>query len=192
MSLFDTLKNQAAQAAEQVGIHTGSQSQTWSVTFQSLPLSLEQMKALPEASLTQPQYTAALTVAALCVYPVNQQAAIEMLNYLKGPEPLSTYEKQFLAERFRGQEYLPGSYFQGATPQNDYTPSQPYTVVITQNQYSTNEYSQGYLTLWLSSGGADSPRQVRLRTKPSTGQWFLVEQMLMVGIRPPVSQDPWA
>ena len=64
--------------------------------------------------------------------------------------------------------------------------------MITQNQYSTNEYSQGYLTLWLSSGGADSPRQVRLRTKPSTGQWFLVEQMLMVGIRTPVSQDPWA
>ena len=190
MSLFDTLKNQVAQAAEQVGINTGNQ--TWTVTFPTLPLNLEQMKALPEASLTQPQYTAALTVAALCVYPVDQQAAIEMLNYLKGPEPLSTYEKQFLAERFRGQEYLPGSYFQGATPQNDYTPSQPYTVLITQNQYSTNEYSQGYLTLWLSSGGADSPRQVRLRTKPSTGQWFLVEQMLMVGIRTPVSQDPWA
>ena len=192
MSLFDTLKNQAASGTGQAAGQSAAGTQTWSVVFRDLPLNLEQMKALPQADLTQPQNTAALTVAALCVYPVNQEAAIEMLNYLKGPEPLSTYEKQFLADRFRGQEYLPGSYFLGATPQNDYTPTQPYTVQVTQNQYSTNEYSQGYLTLWLSSGGADSPRQVRLRTKPSTGQWFLVEQMLMAGIRTPVSQDPWA
>ena len=192
MSLFDTLKAQAAGQGAQPQAPATPENQTYTVTFPQLPLNLEQMKALPQADLTRPEYTAALTVAALCVYPVDKDASIQMLNYLKGPEPLSNYELQFLADRFRGQEYLPGSYFQGATPQNDYTPAVPYTLQITQNSYSTNEFSQGYLTLWLTSGGADSPRQVRLRNKPSTGQWFLVEQMLMVGIRTPVSQDPWA
>ena len=40
--------------------------------------------------------------------------------------------------------------------------------------------------------GADSARQIRLRTKPSTGQWFLWEQFLLSDIRVPVSADPWA
>lgn len=51
---------------------------------------------------------------------------------------------------------------------------------------------QGYLTLHIRSGGADSPRQIKLRQKPSTGQWFLWEQFLLSDIRPPVSADPWA
>ena len=42
------------------------------------------------------------------------------------------------------------------------------------------------------SGGADSARQIKLRTKPSTGQWFLWEQFLLADIRKPVSADPWA
>ena len=41
----------------------------------------------------------------------------------------------------------------------------------------------------VKSGGADSPRQVVLRSKPSTGQWFLWDQFLLSGIRKPKSQD---
>ena len=36
------------------------------------------------------------------------------------------------------------------------------------------------------------PRQIRLRTKPSTGEWFLWEQFILSDIRPPKSADPWA
>ena len=48
------------------------------------------------------------------------------------------------------------------------------------------------VTLWLKSGGADTERQITLRKKVSTGEWFLWGQNLLVGIREPKSQDPWA
>ena len=61
-----------------------------------------------------------------------------------------------------------------------------------ENPYSRSNISEGYLTLQVNSGGADSPRQIKLRSKPSTGQWFLWEQFLLADIRQPVAADPWA
>jgi hypothetical protein len=61
-------------------------------TFAALPESLAEMKALPEASLTSPFATAALTVCALCVYAADKSIGTEMLNFLRGPRPLSNYD----------------------------------------------------------------------------------------------------
>ena len=36
------------------------------------------------------------------------------------------------------------------------------------------------------------PRAIRLRKKPSTGQWFLIEIQCLSDIRVPVETDPWA
>ena len=161
------------------------------VIFQALPQTLEELKALPQSALRTPEDTAALTVAALCVYPKDPAACYAMLDYLRGPRPLSPMEKQFIRDRFMdGKDYIPRSYFLGAVPENDYTPAQPYTVAVTDSASPIAE--AGYKKLDLRSGGADSPRSVLLRTKPSTGQWFLWEQTLLAGIRPPVSQDEWA
>ena len=190
MSLFDTLKRQAAQAASTAAANAGSK--TYTVTLGQIPVTLEQLKGMPEASLKQPEHTAALAIAALTVYPIDKEAALQMLEFLHGPKGLSTYDKQFLADRFRGKDYVPRSYFNGATPENNYDPSAPYTLTFFENPYSRDNFSEGYLTLHIKSGGADSARQVKLRTKPSTGQWFLWEQFLLSDIRQPASADPWA
>jgi len=196
MPFFDNLKRQAAQAA---GLQTGQnpgQSEggvgnlTYTVTLRQLPVNLAQLQAMPEAALKQPEHTAALTIAVLCMYPIDKEAALEMLNYLQGPRGVTPYDKQFLADRFRDKDYVPRSYFAGATPQNNYEPSEPLTVTVFENPYSRGQ--DGYLTLHVRSGGADSPRQIKLRLKPSTGQWFLWEQFLLADIRQPVANDPWA
>ena len=101
-------------------------------------------------------------------------------------------DKQFIADRFRDKDYVPRSYFEGATPENNYEPAQPYTLKFFENPYSRDNFNEGYLTLHIKSGGADSARQVKLRTKPSTGQWFLWEQFLLADIRTPAAADPWA
>lgn len=165
---------------------------TYTVVFNELPMTLEQLQAMPEASLKEPQYAAALTIAALAVYPKDKEASCAMLEYLQGPKGLSTYDRQFIADRFRDKDYVPRSYFEGAVPQNNYEPSKPYTLTLFENPYSRNQLKEGYLMLHVKSGGADSPRQIKLRTKPSTGQWFLWEQFLLSDIRKPVSDDPWA
>ena len=62
MSIFDHLKK-AAQGAAAEALRTG-ESRTFH--FKALPESTAEMKALPEAALTSPFETAALTVCALC------------------------------------------------------------------------------------------------------------------------------
>lgn len=164
---------------------------TRTVTFTALPANLAELKALPEAALKTPEATAALTIAALCAYPANRDEALAMLDYLRGPRPLSNYDKQFIRDRFMGGvDYVPRSYFAGAVPDNGYTPSLPYTLVFTDSAAQFSE--SGYCRLDVRSGGADTPRSVTLRLKPSTGEWFLWEQMLLSQIRVPREQDPWA
>ena len=197
MSLFDSLKRQLSQELnDQVkktvtgAVNRAAQSQ-WTVSFSALPRTLAEMQALPEAALTQPHFTAALTVAALCLWPEDREEAKRMLTFLSGPRTLSPMDWQQINDRFMdGKGYIPRSYFAGATPQNDYAPTMPYTLTFRQDPYGCQE--ENYFGLLLRSGGADSERKVKLRKKPSTGQWFLWQQDLLVGIRVPVSQDAWA
>ena len=127
--------------------------------------------------------------AALARYESSPSDCFAMLNFLKGPEPLSSLEKQQIRERLGGKTYKPRSFFVGATPDNNYTPSQPYKIVVTDNSYSYQ--SEGWATLYLKSGGADSPRPVKLRKKPSTGQWFLNDIQFLSDIRIPAAEDKW-
>ena len=114
-----------------------------------------------------------------------------MLDKLKNPaEPVSVYEKQFLRDRLGGKDYKPFSFFDGTNPQNGYTPSEPYKISLRTIQEVLPGDDRA--TVWLHSSGADSDRQISLRKKPSTGEWFMVEQFLLSDIRIPVSEDPWA
>ncbi|MBR2930540.1 MAG: hypothetical protein IKC32_04855 [Clostridia bacterium] len=162
-----------------------------SFSFEALPTSLDELKALPEAAMDDPFKTAALTVCALCAYATDKEVGIEMLNHLRGPRPMSPAEIQFLNDRLMdGKTYIPRSYFAGAKPENEYTPTVPYTVKVDSNQYSSLE-GGNYMKLLISSGGADSPRSVTLR-KTGGGTWYLWEQNLLSDIRIPKSQDAWA
>ena len=162
-----------------------------SFTFNSLPKNLQEMKALPEASLQDPYATAAMSLLALTSFESDRESSIEMLNFLQGPEPLNPRSLQQISDRFMdGKFYKVNSFFSGATPQNNYTPSKPYTIVVSSNPYSFE--NEGWATLYLTSGGSDNPRPVKLRLKPSTSQWFLSEIQYLGDIRVPVAQDKWA
>ena len=165
-------------------------NQSWQIIFDELPTTVEALRALPQANLQEPHYAAGLLIPALCLWPVNQTVALEMINFLKGPQALSMHEKQFITDRLRGNEYLPFSYFAGTNPANEYKPSRPYTVTV--STVPTSFAEEGYAKLYLQSSGADSPRPVQLRYKASSGEWFLWDQMLLSQIRSPVSADPWS
>ena len=182
MGLFDSLKKAASTV-------TGGANKRTEVVFPRLPGTLEEFRALPQAAMKTPFDTAALAVLACCFYPENREMAFSMLDFLRGPRPLTPSDRQFLADRFRDQDYVARSYFRGATPENRYCPSEPYTVVVTDGPYSYQ--NQGYAKLYLTSGGADSPRSVDLRLAKD-GKWYLWEQYFLVGIRKPADEDPWA
>ena len=114
------------------------------------------------------------------------------MDLLRGPRPMTPYDAQFLRDRLRGKEYLPLAYFEGAAPENSYTPAQPYVLNVLPDP-RPQDMEPGYLRLFLQTAGADSPRPIKLRQKPSTGEWFLWEYSSpLSGIRIPAAQDPWA
>ena len=181
MNLFDNIANKANSVI--------GGNKYFDMVFTAMPNDLQEFMALPQATLSTPYASAALTVLAFCYYSKDRELCHSMLNFLRGPRPLSEYDKQFIRDRFMDKDYVPRSYFLGAVPQNDYQPTQPYTVRVFENPYSYQ--NQGYAQMYLTSGGADSQRYVQLRNAKD-GKWYLWEQFILSDIRPPESSNPWA
>ena len=167
-----------------------SYNQEYTFVFPKLPKTVNELLSFKEARLDTPFKTAALAMLSLCVYKENKELCFEMLNALKGPAKLSPFEIQFLNDRLKGKEYKPYSFFNGATKENGYTPTMPLTITVKQNPYSFPE--ENYATLFVHSSGADSDREIKLRLKPSTGEWLLTELLCLSDIRIPNELDPWA
>ena len=161
-------------------------------TFTKLPENLEELKALPQANLTDPFGVVALVILAMNNINNNYDNASQMLNFLKGPAPLMNQEIARMKEQLTGKDYHMLSYFEGTSPENNYKPTEPYKITVFDHPNSYDNQKEGYVTLWVKSSGADSDRQVRLRKKGSTGEWFLNEEYLTSGIRIPKEKDAWA
>ncbi len=160
------------------------------IIFNKLPESLEELKQSAYGNLEKPEYTAALFLVSMCLYPKNKDEALKMIEYLKGPSGLSEYEKQFIRDRVNNADYVAISYFKGTSVENNYTPTVPYTVNIESDKYSY--VNEGYAKLYAKSSGADSVRAIIMRLKPSENKWYLVENMLLGQIRIPANLDKWA
>ena len=174
----------------QITMETQEGDEYMSVTLDKLPESAAEISALAAGALGNAEHTCALFLGALNLYTNDRDAGIEAVNLLRGPRPLSNYDIQFLRDRLRDKAYLPLAYFDGATPENNYTPSEPYTLRLYADP-RPQDCEAGYLRLYLKTAGADSPRPIKLRQKGD--EWFLWEySSILSGIRIPVSEDPWA
>lgn len=159
------------------------------ITLSSIPATLSEFESLPRQS---PEEVCAGFLCALALYVKDPKAGTAAMDLLRGPRPMAPYDAQFLRDRLRGKEYLPLAYFEGASPENSYTPAKPYVLNVLPDP-RPQDMEPGYLRVFLKTAGADSPRPVKLRQKPSTGEWFLWEYSSpLSGIRIPAAQDPWA
>jgi len=161
------------------------------IVFDKLPETLEEFQALPQFDLTVPENTCALFIAALHLYVKNRNDGIAAINMLRGPRTMSPMEVQFIRDRLMDKTYLPLAYFEGATPANNYTPSVPYTLCVSPDPRPQDILDEGYFRRYLRTAGADSPRAIMLRKKGS--EYFLWEYpAIVMGIRVPACDDPWA
>ena len=159
------------------------------VTLTHLPDTAAEFEAL---SCRTPEEVCAGFLCALNLYTKSPNDGVAAMDLLRGPRPMTPHDSQFLCDRLRGKEYLPLAYFDGATPQNGYKPTAPYTLTVLPDQ-RPQDVEEGYLRVFLQTAGADAPRPVKLRQKPSTGAWFLWEYSSpLSGIQIPASQVPWA
>lgn len=216
MSFLDNLINKAgdqlasslkgaARSAERMAKEKGKealdkakaniQTKKVSFTFEKIPETIEEFKALPEAKdFADPFATAALTIVAYAAYAKNREEGLKMFNVLRGPVPFSGIDISRTNDSLMdGRTYVPMSYFEGATVDNNYTPSVPYTVVVMQTPHTDDNLSEGYKKLFVKSAGADTERYITLRTKASTKEWFLSEHAgILPSIRVPKCDNPWA
>ena len=161
------------------------------IRIDTLPRNVEELLSSPSFDQKNEYAVAAYTVAALLRYTADKEDGKAMIDLLNGPEAPSNLDLQMMDERIGESDERIRSYFKGATPGNDYTPSLPYRVEVL--EYKSSRDVENYLYLYLPSGGADEPRQIQLRKKPSTGEWFIWEfRGLLMDVRIPVSQDGWA
>lgn len=161
------------------------------VIIQKIPENLQEFEVLA-AKGQQPECICALFLCALALFERDKDAGTAAMNRLRGPKPMTPYDCQFLRDRLRGKSYLPLAYFEGATPGNNYQPRVPYILNVLADP-RPQDVEPGYLRVFLTTSGADSPRPMKLRQKVSTGEWFLWEySSILSGIRIPVAEDPWA
>ena len=183
-------KNEAEKGVKK-GVKGAKQAHgTEKFSFSQLPTTLEELQALPEASLDTPFKTAALTILALNIYSNDFEEGEKCINFLRGPKgALMPREKQFFEDRIKEKngKLIAKSYFVGATPDNEYEAPKPYKLEIFSNSHSYEQAT--YCKLHIMSGGADSERQITLRT--ANGKWYLWDQLVMVSIKVPKSQNPW-
>lgn len=81
------------------------------ITLNRLPKTLQELQAMPQAGLTNPEEVAALTVAALALYPENPSETEKMLDFLRGPRPLNGIDKQFNKRQIPWKRVSVRSYF---------------------------------------------------------------------------------
>ena len=147
--------------------------------------------------MQDPFKTAGLAVHTICNYtPENPDKFFDMLAVLMGEaQEVSNLMKASINDRMKQNDkwpYIGKSYFGGATPDNDYTPTTPLSIEVKDNPYSYE--NEGYARLLLHSGGADSDRILTLR-KMKDGRWVIWSDSiigLLADIRKPESQNPWA
>ena len=164
------------------------------ISYEKILTSLEEIKRIDR---TNPYNVVALFVHTICNYnPKDSEEFYEMLQYLVGEyQPLSELMKQSIKDRMLQNDkygYIGKSYFIGATPENDYTPSVQYEIEVKENPYTDSE--EGYKKLFLKSGGADSERPITLRLAKDGNYYIWSDSFmgLLSDIRPLESTNPWA
>lgn len=184
MSSLQNIANTVSSALGGAGLSSQS------VALSALPESLEELKAMPEASLSSDRAVAALAVAVLCNFERDPDETYRMMDFLRGPRPMNGMDKKFISDRLTGRMHIIRSFLRGTSPENNYEPSAPYAVEVIEDRNSRLE--KDYVKFFLRSSGADSPRPIKLRRKPSTGQWFVWETPFLSDIRTPQANDAWA
>lgn len=159
------------------------------ITLYDWPSTFQEFEKLPLLDLTNPHNTASLFLIALDLFIQNQQEGINAINTLKGPIELNPHNISFLKDRLMDKPYLPKAYFEGATPENDYTPNKPYTLNLFQDN-RPQDLEEGYMRLFVETKGADAKRFITLRKKGN--HWYIWEYPgILMDIRKPKADNPW-
>jgi len=171
-----------------------------SVQIETLAQSVEEFVTLRNEVAHTPYGGAVMMVVALLAYAQDRELGQQCLTVAVDRERLQKGVKGYKGWQLRnadlqrirlqisGKEYLPRSYFQGATPENGYQlPSPPFVFEISENPYS-GDVASGKYKVFVTSSGAPSPRPVTVQ-RNDKGVWKAFEwSSLIMGVQAPHEQ----
>ena len=178
---------------------------TYTYTFSTIPTNVEELKQYNISGDDGRYKVLALYIMSLRTWkPENQTDCEEMIGYLCNRQ-LSVYEKQRLAEQMKKSKqylYLGNAFLNGSTPANNYTPSQPYSITLTQD--SVVDEDQVYIPAnpsipspdqyraFIYCKASDSGKWIDVYKSSKDGNWYMYKWMdLITSIKAPASSNPF-
>lgn len=169
------------------------------VVIQQIPTSLEAFVALRDQVSQVPQGGVAMMVIALHIFADDQElgrqcltVAVDRGRLVEGPEgyrgwQLGKRDLRRIQNQVERQPYLPRSYFEDATPENDYDLGEPpFTLAFSDNPYS-GDPSSGVYKVFVNCSGAQSARPATVK-RNNRGIWKADSwSSLITGVRAPAT-----
>ena len=161
------------------------------ITYNKIETTLDELKNVDR---TNPYNVVGEFIRVISDYKDND--FYNKIQFLQGDfQPMTEIMKQNIKDRMTQNDkynFIGKSYFKGSTPDNDYTPSNPYEIEVFENPYT--DENEGYKKLFVRSGGADSERPITLRLAKDGNYYVWSDSFmgLLSDIRQPESSNPWA
>ena len=156
------------------------------VFFNELPQSVEELKQIYRTGDNGKYITMALAICAFRIWtPETQDVCNGMLEaILNSPTcgmTFNNFGKQFVKDRMMQNNkfpYIANAYFDGATPENGYQPTEPLTITLEEYVYNIPASTMYGPTLNLERvvtnfKGADTARYMDLYMDPKDNQWYI-------------------
>ena len=156
--------------------------------FPNLPTNAAQLKTInrggPEGKLL---VLALLPICFKTWTPQNPEVCYDMMKVLMnspttaGNPPFNNFTKDFVRSRMMQNNkwrYIGNAYFEGASPQNGYTPNMPLAITVREYVYAPQTSTIYGRPLSIEKvviefAGADTERQLSVYQDPSDGQWYI-------------------
>ena len=181
-SAADASDNISVSFSGKINHDTFQRGQSAACSISRFPVTLEEFKALQTQAAAEPQGAVVVLLAAMNIYKDDEalgKKCLELSMYRLYPSILDLMKRKLRDPESNGysQHFIHMAYLKGASPENNYTPSKPYTVEVAVNsgrpyQKLTSANAQ-VIYLRIATKGADSPRPIEV-IKPHGTNYFVV------------------
>lgn len=170
------------------------------IEFLALPKNVEDLKLIDRSGDNGKFVVVALLLASLKTWKKEDEETCsemmkELLNSPTVPNNYSNFTKSFVKDRMLQNDkydFLADAYFDGAAPENAYTPKEPLAITLREFPYAPQTSTMYGPTLYIEKivsdfKGADSERSVSVYKDPKDQKWYIWPdsyKSLLVDIKP--------
>ena len=156
--------------------------------FQRLPENANELRQIDRSGDNGKFLVLALLAASYAAYtPQDPEICFDMMKVLmnsptlSSAPPFNNFTKDFVRARMMQNgkwAYIGKAYFEGARPENGYTPNRPYAITIREYVYAPQVSTLYGVPLSIEKvviefAGADTERQLSVYQDPKDHQWYI-------------------